>query len=70
MANAKGINGPNNAKKLLEDEYLALGTFANKVRLKHDYLRRRLHSGELAGIKHRNRWYVKKSELMHFSDPD
>jgi hypothetical protein len=51
-------------------EYLPLETFAQQVKLKPDTVRRKLNAGELLGIKLRNKWYVRKSELWHFPDAD
>lgn len=54
--------------KFIHLEYLPLETFAGKVGLKPDTVRRKLNAGELLGIKLRNRWYVKRSELWHYPD--
>lgn len=56
--------------KVLHMEYLPLETFAQQVKLKPDTVRRKLNAGELLGIKLRNKWYVRKSELWHFPDAD
>ena len=47
--------------KVLHILYLPLDTFAQQVKCKPDKVRRKLNSGELSGIKLRNKWYVRKS---------
>ena len=54
--------------KFLHLEYLPLETFAKQVNLKPDTVRRKLNAGELLGLKVRNKWYVRRSELWHFPE--
>lgn len=54
--------------KVLHLEYLPLETFAKQVNLKPDTVRRKLNAGELLGIKLKNKWYVRRSELWHYPD--
>lgn len=54
--------------KLVHLEYLPLETFAKQVGLKPDTVRRKLNAGELLGLKLRNKWYVRRSELWHFPE--
>lgn len=70
MAEGREQRQNGTSRKFMNQDYLALRIFAKQVKLKQDFLRRKLNSGELAGIKCSNRWYVKKSELMHFFDTD
>ncbi len=55
---------------VLNIEYLPLESFARQVGLRPDTVRRKLNNGEVLGIKLRNKWYVRRSELWHFQEAE
>ncbi len=55
---------------VLNIEFLPLESFARKVQLRPDTVRRKLNNGEILGIKLRNKWYVRRSELWHFQEAE
>ena len=54
--------------KIIQLDYIPLENFAKLAKVKPELLKRRLNAGELPGIRLKNNWYIRRSELWHFPE--